>query len=82
MLETIYKKYTEIKKKEKRILLWNMGVSFIAFDNDAEICAKVLALPLDSVSGVRKTEFPRNAINIYLPQLLRAGYKVAVAEEH
>jgi DNA mismatch repair protein MutS len=62
-----------------------MGDFYETFNDDAEIASKVLNITLTTRD--KKDDptplagFPHHAINQYLPKLVKAGYKVAIADQ-
>jgi len=79
--------YLDIKKNYKdAILFFRMWDFYEVFYDDAKICAKVLDIALTSrdkntKNPVPMAGIPYHAIEKYLPKLLEAGYKVAIAEQ-
>ncbi len=86
MSTPMQKQYNKLKKQyEDCIVLFRLGDFYEAFDNDAKIIAKVLGITLTGrgkgsnrrpMAGI-----PHHALDNYLPKLVKAGYKVAVAEQ-
>lgn len=78
--------YDKLKKKhEDSIMLFRLGDFYESFDNDAKIISKVLGIVL---TGRGKGDnrhpmagIPYHALDNYLPKLVKAGYKVAIAEQ-
>jgi len=63
-----------------------MGDFFETFDEDAKITSKVLGIVLTKRGNGTTGEtplagFPHHALDVYLPKLLRAGYRVAICEQ-
>lgn len=81
------KQYQQMKAKyPDTILLFRMGDFFETFDEDAKIASKVLGIVLTkrgngAAGDVPLAGFPHHALDIYLPKLLRAGYRVAICEQ-
>ena len=68
------------------VLLFRMGDFFETFDDDAKIASKVLGITLTkrangAAEDVPLAGFPHHALDVYLPKLVRAGYRVAVCEQ-
>jgi len=81
------KQYLNIKKKyQDTILFFRMWDFYEVFYNDAKICAKILNIALtskdkNSDNPVPMAGIPYHAVEKYLPKLLEANYKVAIAEQ-
>ena len=81
------KQYYEMKESYKDcILFFRMGDFYEMFDEDAQIAHKVLgvALTTRNKNAIKPTPLagiPYHAKEKYLPILVEAGYKVAIAEQ-
>lgn len=80
------KQYLRIKQKNPdAVLLFRMGDFFETFLEDAEITSRVCGITLTKRnSGLEEANlagFPHHQLDVYLPKLVRAGYKVAVCEQ-
>ena len=81
------KQYLDIKAKyPDTILFFRMGDFYETFYNDAKICAKVLDIALttrdkNSTNPIPMAWIPHHAIDKYIPKLLEANYKIAIAEQ-
>ncbi len=79
--------YVDIKKNyQDAILFFRMGDFYEVFYDDAKICAKVLDIALtsrdkNSDNPIPMAGIPYHSVEKYLPKLLEAGYKVAIAEQ-
>lgn len=78
--------YTSMKREyPDTILLFRLGDFYEGFEDDAKILSKVLGITLTGrgASENRKpmAGIPYHALNQYLPKLIKAGYKVAIAEQ-
>ena len=79
--------YFKIKETNPdTILLFRVGDFFETFEEDAKTASKVLGITLTkrangAAEDVPLAGFPHHAIDIYLPKLVRAGYRVAVCEQ-
>ena len=83
------KKYYDIKEKySDRVLLFRVGDFCESYDEDAAICGEVLSITVTrhkSLKGrdghyLRMAGFPHHSLDKYLPQLIRAGYRVALCD--
>ena len=81
------KQYQQVKAKHPdTILLFRMGDFYETFEEDAKTAAKVLGITLTkrgngAAGEIPLAGFPHHAIDVYLPKLLKAGYRVAVCEQ-
>ncbi len=68
------------------VLLYRVGDFYETYSDDAVLASKVLGIVLTKRSNGDKGNlpmagFPHHAIDVYLPKLVRAGYKVAVCDQ-
>ena len=63
------------------VLLFRLGDFYEEFFEDAETVSRALELTLTKRQGIPMCGFPYHALDSYLPRLLAAGLKVAVAEQ-
>lgn len=83
----LMKQYFEVKAKyPEAILLFRVGDFYETFGEDAVTASKVLGIVLTKrangyAAAVDLAGFPHHSIDIYLPKLVRAGYKVAVCDQ-
>jgi len=78
--------YAKLKAKyPDTILLYRLGDFYETFDQDAHIAAKVLGITLTGRGkGDNRRDMagiPFHALKNYLPKLVSAGYKVALADQ-
>jgi len=78
--------YHNLKKKyHDCILLFRLGDFYEGFDTDAETLSRVLGITLTGrgKDANRKpmAGIPHHALKHYLPKLIKAGYKVAIADQ-
>lgn len=79
--------YYEIKKDHQdAILFFRMGDFYEMFEEDAKVAHKVLGITLTSrnknaQNPILLAGIPYHAKEKYLPTLIKAGYKVAIAEQ-
>ena len=79
--------YYDIKKDyQDSILFFRMGDFYEMFESDAQIAHKILGITLTSRNKNAKNPIllagiPYHAKEKYLPLLIKAGYKVAIAEQ-
>ena len=77
----IYRKYCELKKKNTECLvLFRCGDFYETYEDDAQLVSDCLGITLTKVhkTGLRMAGFPHNALDTYLPRLIRAGFRVAI----
>lgn len=82
----LMRQYQEVKTKyPDAILLFRVGDFYETFGQDAVTASKVLGIVLTSRNnGSNDTElagFPHHSIDVYLPKLVRAGYRVAICDQ-
>ena len=83
----LMKQYFKVKAEHpEAVLLFRVGDFYETFADDALIASKVLGIVLTkrangSASSVPLAGFPHHSLDIYLPRLVRAGYKVAVCDQ-
>jgi len=79
--------YNNIKAKyPDAILLFRVGDFYETFGPDAVEAARVLGITLTkrhngAASEIELAGFPHHALDMYLPRLVRAGYRVAVCDQ-
>jgi len=79
MLEDTYKRAREAAGDEV-ILLFHIGDFYEALHEDATTVAAVLRINKTS-RPMPMAGFPHHSLDVYLPKLVRAGYRVAVVDE-
>ncbi len=83
----LMKQYYSVKAQyPDTILLYRVGDFYETYAADAEIASKVLGIVLThksqgSAGEVPLAGFPYHAVDLYMPKLVRAGYKVAICEQ-
>lgn len=83
----LMQQYYQIKSKySDAIVLFRMGDFFETFDQDAVIASQVLGIVLTkrgngAASHIDLAGFPHHSLDIYLPKLVKAGYRVAICEQ-
>ena len=80
------RQYAEMKAQHPdAILLYRVGDFYETFGEDAERAAGVLGITLTSRnnggSDVPLAGFPYHSLEVYLPKLVRAGFRVALCEQ-
>lgn len=81
------KQYYSIKAKyPDAILLFRVGDFYETFGEDAIKTARALDIVLTkrsngSAADIELAGFPHHSLEVYLPRLVRAGYRVAVCEQ-
>lgn len=81
------KQYFQVKAQHpEAVLLFRVGDFYETFADDALIASKVLGIVLTkrangAAMSVPLAGFPHHSIDVYLPRLVRAGYKVAVCDQ-
>ena len=81
-METIKKKYEEIKQKHQGcVVLFRVGDYYECYYDDADTVSSALGIGLTQDGEMRKAGFPFHALDNYLPLLIRRGVRVAIMEE-
>ena len=81
------KQYLKIKGRyPDAILLFRVGDFYETFGEDAVKASKVLGIVLTkrkngSASHIELAGFPHHSLELYLPKLVRAGYRVAICDQ-
>ena len=78
--------YFEIKQKHPdALLLFRVGDFYETFGEDAVKASQILGIVLTSRnnggSNIELAGFPYHSVDVYLPKLVRAGYRVAICEQ-
>lgn len=82
----LMKQYATWKSKyPDAIMLFRVGDFYETFGADAVLASKVLGITLtarnNGGSNIELAGFPYHSVEVYLPKLVRAGYRVAVCEQ-
>jgi DNA mismatch repair protein MutS len=79
----LMRQYREAKEKHpKSILLFRIGDFYEIFEEDAEICHKLLGLTLTTRGrDMKMVGFPHHQLEAYLQKLLKEGKQVAVCDQ-
>ena len=83
----LMKQYNTIKSKyPDAILLFRVGDFYETFGEDAVKAAKVLGIVLTkrkngAAAFIDLAGFPHHSVDVYLPKLVRAGYRVAICDQ-
>ncbi len=83
----LMKQYYGIKAKyPDALVLFRMGDFFETFDQDAVIASQVLGIVLTkrangAAAHIDLAGFPHHSLDLYLPKLVKAGYRVAICEQ-
>lgn len=80
--KTIIEQYDNIKEKHPdALLLFHRYDFYETYLDDAEKTAKILGLTLTKRNeGIVMASFPRQALDAYLPKLLRSGCRIALCD--
>ena len=82
----LMRQFAEMKQQHPdAVLLFRVGDFYETFGDDAERAASVLGITLTSRnnggSDVALAGFPYHSLEVYLPKLVRAGFRVAICEQ-
>jgi len=77
------KQYQEVKSEipDDAILLFRLGDFYEMFFEDASRAAPLMGITLTKRAGIPMCGVPFHALDNYLPRLLEAGVKIAIAEQ-
>lgn len=82
----LMQQYIQVKTKyPDAVLLFRVGDFYETFGEDAVKASKALGITLTSRnnggSDIELAGFPYHSLDLYLPRLVRAGYRVAICEQ-
>lgn len=83
----LIKQFFSVKAQHpEAVLLYRVGDFYESYSDDAVLVSKVLGIVQTKKSNgdkgyIEMAGFPHHAIDVYLPKLVRAGYKVAVCDQ-
>ncbi|MEL7021086.1 MAG: DNA mismatch repair protein MutS, partial [Bacteroidota bacterium] len=82
----LMQQYFSIKEQQPdAILLFRVGDFYETFGEDAVTASQVLGIVLtarnNGGSDIELAGFPHHSMDLYLPRLVRAGYRVAICEQ-
>ncbi len=82
----LMQQYQKVKAKHPgAILLFRVGDFYETFGEDAVKASQVLGIVLtrrnNGGSDIELAGFPHHSMDLYLPRLVRAGYRVAICEQ-
>ncbi len=82
----LMKQYFDIKSKQpEAILLFRVGDFYETFGEDAVTASNVLGIVLTARNNggtdIPLAGFPYHSLDLYLPRLVRAGFRVAICEQ-
>jgi DNA mismatch repair protein MutS len=82
-LTPMMRQYLDVKGglPEETILLFRMGDFYELFFEDASQGAAIMGITLTKRAGIPMAGIPYHALGNYLPKILSAGIKVAIAEQ-
>ena len=82
-LTPMMKQYLQVKSEAPKdaILLFRLGDFYEMFYDDARKASQILEIVLTKRAGYPMCGIPYHAVDNYLPKLLDAGVKVAIAEQ-
>ena len=85
-LTPLMAQYFQLKAKHPdAILLYRVGDFYETFAEDAVKTADILGIVLtkrnNGGNDIELAGFPYHSLDVYLPKLVRAGYRVAICEQ-
>lgn len=83
MTKEMQKQFNDLKAKNPdALILFRSNDFYEAYEEDAKVCSRILGLTLTMFSGgLCMAAFPYHALHSYLPRLIRAGYRIAIADK-
>ena len=79
MNETLKKKFEEMKAKHPdTVLFFRVGDFYESYGEDAEVVAKEIGITITKRGDTTIAGFPHPSLAQYLPNLVRAGKRVAL----
>lgn len=81
---SVYDQFLMMKKKYPgALILFRLGDFYETYDEDAEAAADILGITLtrQTITRRKMAGFPHQALDAYLPKLIRAGKRVAISDE-
>ena len=79
--ETNKNEYENIKSKHAdALLLMRQGDNYLSRGEDAKLVSQILGTALNNVNGTVETSFSAGDLDSYLPRLVKAGHRVAIAD--
>lgn len=82
LVPSVMQQFRDIKQKHPdAIILFRQGSFYQCFEDDAENVSRVCGVTLIAGQGKPKSAiFPYHALDIYLPKLVRAGFRMAICD--
>lgn len=62
------------------LLLFRVGGWYEAYAEDAQEVANTLNIVVTEQDGLQMAVFPHQALDTYLPRLIRAGHRIAICD--
>ena len=82
VLTPLMQQYHDLKSRyPEEVLLFRLGDFFELFGEDAKICAPILEVALTHRQEVPMCGVPAHAVEPYIAKLLKAGLRVAIADQ-
>ena len=73
--------YKQLKSKHKEhVLLSRFGNWYETYDEDAKAIVNVLGIILKKRGDIYFANFPHQALDEFLPRLVRAGLRIAICD--
>lgn len=79
-METIEKYYRIKEMHSDAVILFRAGDFYEAYETDALLLADMLGLVLTIRKAMTVCAFPHQALDTYLPKIIRNGKRVCIAE--
>jgi len=79
--ETNKNEYENLKSKNPNaLLLIRQGDNYQSQGDDAKFISQILGTAINNKNGIVETGFPAGDLDSYLPKLVKAGHRVAIAD--
>lgn len=80
-IQVNYRQWQELKAKHPdAVILFRWDDTYCTFDSDTETLISVCNCQILDWYGIRAAGFPSRALDVYLPKLVRAGYRIAICD--
>lgn len=77
-----YQQFLKFKVKyPDAVLLFSDDEAYYSYEECADVVSKVCNCPLLDWGGIKAVGFPKSALDINLPKLIRAGHRVAICDQ-
>ena len=83
MNATSISQFESLKKQyPDALFLFKAGDCYECYAQDAEAASRILGITLTKCYSMAYALFPNNALDTFLPRLVRNGYRVGIVEHY